>query len=320
MGVKAFFRHLLLPHESNNHRAKALQVDAFALYILAFAFFNVGIKTLHTAYPDVLGYATNIQVEELLTDTNAKRIAAGLGPLTMNQELSIAAANKAADMFSKNYWAHVAPDGKTPWDFIVGSGYHYTVAGENLAKNFQDSQGVVDAWMASPSHRDNLLKANYKEVGFAVVNGKLQGEETTLVVQMFGTRPAVVGEAQPTAPPTQPVAMVPSPVVAEQKAPVLANAPATKPVEVPEVASVTEQAPAFIPFASAISSPKIDIIKLRRDVTMIFAGVIIGIFVVDLYLALRRKTVRAVGSTVAHVLFFVVILISMNTIIPGSIL
>jgi uncharacterized protein YkwD len=316
MGVKEVIRHLFIPHESNNHRAKALHVDALALYILAFAIFNVAIKTLHTAYPDVLGYATNIQVQELLADTNAKRALSGLAPLTLNQQLSVAAANKASDMFTKDYWAHVAPDGKTPWDFIVGVGYRYTVAGENLAKNFQDSNGVVEAWMASPSHRDNLLKPNYKEVGFAVVNGKLQGEETTLVVQMFGTKPAAVVEVLPSPSPVLP-SVIPTVAVTE---PVLAKAPDVKPVVIPEVASATQKAATFIPFASAVTTPKIDIVTLRRDVTMAFGGAIIGIFLIDLYIALKRKTVRAVGSSVAHVLFFLVILASMNTIIPGSVL
>src|SRR5450830_1198614 len=155
------FLHLFIPQHTNNHRAKALHVDALLVYVLMFALFNLGIRAAHKVAPSVLGYATDINVQQLLAGTNAKRQEAGLGPLTFNSTLSVAAANKAADMFAKNYWAHNSPTGSTPWDFITGAGYHYTVAGENLAKNFSNSQGVVDAWMASPSHRANVLKAGY---------------------------------------------------------------------------------------------------------------------------------------------------------------
>lgn len=302
-GMKQLLHHFFLPRQSNNHRAKAIHPDMLLLYVLAFAVFNLATRVLSQYYPDILGYATNIHIENLLTETNTKRSQAGLSPLTLNPELSEAAGRKAADMFAKNYWAHVAPDGKTPWDFIIGSGYRYQVAGENLAKNFQDSTGVVDAWMASPSHKDNLLKTSYKEVGFAVVNGKLLGEDTTLVVQMFGTKVGAVAERPTLIPVVSPAH--PQPVV------------------VPEVASVTESYPSgfFFPaFAGVLKTPKIDIVALRRDVSMVFAGVLVGIFLVDFYLAMRRRTVRSVGSTVAHVIFLMAILLSMNAVLRGSIL
>jgi len=293
------------------------------LYLLAFFVFNLVLRVTSQSFPDVLGYATNIQVERLLAETNAKRAEVNLTPLTLNGQLSLAASRKATDMFAKNYWAHVAPDGKTPWDFIVGSGYKYTVAGENLAKNFQDSTGVVNAWMASPSHRDNLLKGTYREVGFAVVNGKLLGEETTLVVQMFGTRPRPVGDAAPVVP----QAPVDAPVVAQAPVvePVVADLPVVnQQVVVPEVASVTEVnsevAPSSLTFSSVLNLPKFDVLKVRRDATMIFGGVLIGILCVDLYLASKKRTVRAVGSSVAHVFFFLAIMFGVNFVLRGSVL
>ena len=167
--------HWLVPHEGNNHRAKALHTEALFAYVLLLAVFNLGIKFFHTKAPDVLGYATDIRVEQLLASTNAKRAEAGLDALTLNGTLSQAAAAKAADMLANNYWAHNSPLGKTPWDFIISAGYRYTLAGENLAKNFQTSSGVVDAWMNSPTHKANIFKAGYREVGFAVVNGVLAG-------------------------------------------------------------------------------------------------------------------------------------------------
>jgi len=146
--MQHFLRHFFLPHHSNNHRAKALHIDSLLCYVLLFAILNLSIKIIHRDFPSVLGYATDIRVDALLASTNAKRISLGLNPLKLNATLSQAAAAKAQDMFSHDYWAHNSPQGKTPWSFIVNSGYKYTIAGENLAKNFSTSGGVVDAWMA----------------------------------------------------------------------------------------------------------------------------------------------------------------------------
>lgn len=304
----------VIPHSRNNHRAKILHVHALCLYLVAFACLNIGLKTLSRHFPDILGYATSIHVEELVQLTNSKRQEMGLSPLRLNPVLSQAAAEKAQDMFRKNYWAHIAPDGKTPWDFIVSKGYKYTVAGENLAKNFQASSGVVDAWMASPSHKDNLLKSTYEEVGFAVVNGILQGEETTLVVQMFGT-------------PLQPIADTALPSAQPETVPIIispkvvpADIPALDPVVIPQVAAVSETNSAPGLFASVLRLPVIDVVTLRRDLTMVFSGLIIGVLLLDFWIAVRKHKIRAVGSTVAHVVFFLAILFGMNAVVYGVIL
>ncbi len=187
--IVSFFHQLCIPSEKNNYRAKLLHLHFFALYIL----FIFGVITLYkTASTQfvagkVLGIATNITVEELIQDTNNERIKKGLRPLTYNPKLEKAAYDKAKNMFQYNYWAHYSPDGSSPWDFIRAQRYEYEYAGENLAKDFMFSRNVVDAWMASPTHRENILRNKYTEVGFAVVDGTLQGMPTTLVVQMFGT-------------------------------------------------------------------------------------------------------------------------------------
>jgi len=111
---------------------------------------------------------------------------------------------KAQDMFAKNYWAHTAPDGTTGWSFISAAGYNYTAAGENLAKGFYTSSAVIDGWMASPTHKENVLSPQYKDAGYAVVDGVLQGDEVTLVVALYGTE-YVAPVAQQTAVPSAPV-------------------------------------------------------------------------------------------------------------------
>ena len=182
--IKTFIHRFFVPHEENNFRAKSLHTDFLTVYLVIAFLMMIAFKqgSIH----NVLGFATDITIEKLAQLTNEQRQKNNLSPLTINSTLSVAAQKKAENMFQENYWSHYSPDGKTPWDFILGAGYKYEYAGENLAKNFLFSNGVVDAWMNSTTHRDNLLKREYTEVGYAIVNGILNGEQTTLVVQEFG--------------------------------------------------------------------------------------------------------------------------------------
>ncbi len=176
-----------LPHKETHQKAHLLSWEGLMIYVLFFMFLQVGFSILGYAKPGVLGIVGNIDSEKVIQLTNAERTKQGLPPVLENEALDKAAYLKAQNMFAENYWAHFAPSGKTPWDFILGSGYKFTYAGENLAKNFYNSDDVVTAWMASPSHRDNLLNAHYQDIGIAVVKGVLNGQETTLVVQEFGS-------------------------------------------------------------------------------------------------------------------------------------
>lgn len=301
--MDSWLRHLFIPRHTNNHRARALHIDALFFYVLAIALLRIGIHWGHRQFPDVLGYATNIHVQELLGDTNVKRQSVGLPPLLINEELSKAAAAKARDMFSKNYWAHNSPDGRTPWDFIVESGYTYTVAGENLAKNFSDSTGVVAAWMISASHRDNLLKPSYRDIGFAVVNGTLNGEETTLVVQMFGAGSSLAS-AKPAG--GQTFGAKAKPVVISEEA-LSATNPDKQYATIPQ-------------FLSVIRKPLIDIPGITRQFVYLFIGFLLGVFIVDAWLVARHKIVRVAGHTTAHLMFFAALLIATGTVMPGKIL
>ncbi len=118
---------------------------------------------------------------------NNQRMENKVPPLALNTELSKAAYQKGLDMLEKDYWDHYGPNGETPWQFILKSGYDYTYAGENLAKGFSDAYDVVLAWMASPSHRENILDKDFSDIGIAVLYGKLQGQQVYLIVSMFGT-------------------------------------------------------------------------------------------------------------------------------------
>lgn len=125
-------------------------------------------------------------VSAVLIDlTNADRASAGAQALVVNDRLTAAAQAKANDMAARGYFSHKDPDGREPWTWLKEAGYDYRYAGENLAIQFSDSIEVERAWLASPSHRANLLNDQFSEIGIATAYGAYQGQPTTFVVQMF---------------------------------------------------------------------------------------------------------------------------------------
>lgn len=179
-------KHHFLPCPITKKRATLLHHNFFLFYSGIFLFFLLLINASKSLAPGVLGYASDIKVSELLKKTNEYRVKNGKKELVLNEKLSKAAIEKAKFMFQKNFWAHTSPDGTEPWYFVLNQGYDYAYAGENLARNFNSSKEVVNAWVNSSSHRENLISDNYDEIGFGVVDGVLDGYETTLVVQFFG--------------------------------------------------------------------------------------------------------------------------------------
>lgn len=131
--------------------------------------------------------AAPFSAHEVVAGINAARIEAGLPPLSENALLTEAAHAKGTHMNEYAYFAHYAPGGTTPWEFMERAGYTYLHAGENLARDFSDVPLLIELLLASPSHRANLLDVDFTDVGVAVVEGEKNGRTTWIVVQMFGT-------------------------------------------------------------------------------------------------------------------------------------
>ncbi len=189
---------LFLPHQSNNFRAQVLQPRFFAGYTLTFLATFIILAMLLILRPGILGVAVFFDPGQIIAKTNEVRVKNKTPELKSNPKLTAAAQKKAEDMVAKGYWAHFSPDGKTPWDFVREAGYEFLAAGENLARDFDSISPMVSAWLASPSHADNLLSSNFTEIGVGVAQGVISGKNTTVVVQIFG-KPAFVpiAEAQP---------------------------------------------------------------------------------------------------------------------------
>jgi len=124
----------------------------------------------------------------VLSYTNEERTKAGLLPLTVNTKLVNSASYKTSDLFNQQYFEHEAPNGEAVAEVTSKFGYEYILVGENLALgNFDSNKKLVDAWMASPGHRANILNKNYTEIGISVKRDIYEGKLLWIAVQHFGT-------------------------------------------------------------------------------------------------------------------------------------
>jgi len=283
-----FLKHLLTPHESNNHRAKILHNSSIFVILVLVLFSSLFVYFLKNTRPDILGISYSISETELLALINNMRQENGLAPLVLNDKLSDAARRKAADMFQKNYWSHFSPDGATsPWGFIRAAGYNYMYAGENLAKGFTDAGSIVNAWMNSSTHRENILSSRFKEVGFAISPGSLQNEETVLVVEMFGASP-------------QSIASVPR----------IATAQESIQAESLALPTSTPQMPTSTPQKTQIANnPKIDTGITSRAASTVGLSILAFSFLADLMIVERKKIPRIVGHNLDHVILILMFLL-----------
>jgi len=317
------FNHFLLPRYSNNQKAKILHSESIFILILFLIFGQVFINYFPEIGIRVLGYASQISPDEVIRLTNERRISAGIPVLTYNAQLASAAKAKGDDMLAKDYWAHVAPDGTQPWKFFNDVGYKYKYAGENLAKDFSSPQAAVDAWMASPSHKENLLSSKYTEIGIAVVEGDMSGVDTTIIVQLFGTRY------------TGSIASVTTNVSAKSDQPIkesvsLKPTSTPTPIAVPtiiETSNITETNLEKIALNNEKTTGKPTPIQVlvspfttKKGFSALTTSVLLITFGIDsIYLA-KRKITRVGGRTLAHIAFLGMILAIVVIIQAGDIL
>ena len=181
-----YLRNFFLPTEFNSNLPYSLRPKSLA-FVVVLALIIKSLSFVSWFALSDQPFFADITSGLVVYLSNQERQQAGLSMLQESQILDQAALDKALDMLAKNYFSHNSPDGTSPWFWFNKNGYAYKYAGENLAIDFYESKDVVNAWMDSSTHKFNILNNNYQETGVAVVKGSLQGRETTLVVQLFGT-------------------------------------------------------------------------------------------------------------------------------------
>lgn len=231
-------KNAFVPTERNDYRPHAIRPHWLSVYagvVLAVKILTVGLVAFYSGPARV----SDVNPTNIINLSNQARQANGVATLKTNAQLNNAAKSKANNMLQEQYFAHVSPSNLSPWYWFQQAGYSYKYAGENLAIDFLEAENVIAGWLASPSHRSNLLSTKYQEVGVAVVSGNFQGAESILVVQMFGT---------PTPPPTTTVAtgptQTPTPTQAVTE---IKNTPAPAPTPTPTPTPTPEPTPEPVP-------------------------------------------------------------------------
>lgn len=313
---------LFFPHHTNNHRATYWHPHGLAwLSIITLAFTFI-VRTGAHVTPQVLGYSSVITAEHLLDLTNQERRKYGLIELELNTQLGQAASAKGQDMLAKNYWAHVSPSGEQPWAFFTRAGYAYLYAGENLARDFTDANSVVAAWMASPTHRDNILNPHYQDIGFAIIDGKLNGVETTLIVQEFG-KPRSASAITQSGSASSSIAQLENPPLIDtthdDRDLSVTNLPnqveTTEPNTLVNNESTTLGETHESPSSPSLFSPH----ALTRSWAIALSIILATVLVIDILVIRHHRIPRLTGRPLAHLIFVIGVLISIISSQPGLI-
>jgi hypothetical protein len=309
--------HLFVPGHHNHHHPHLIRHSGLTGVLYILLAFTLIYNALFPFEGKVLGFATEISADQIITLTNKQRSDNNLPALVTNSQLALAAQAKAKYMFEKNFWAHNAPDGTTPWFFIEHQGYKYSAAGENLARDFYTSSAVVSAWMDSPGHKANIMNTNYQEIGIGVMNGTLDGKETTLVVQMFGK-------------PLSGVPQTPSDI-AQAKPAVVTTAPVTEtkpaeratPVEIAQelILPATDRPNNGLvatpqPISSTFLLPRnawtaLTTLSFMQKIYLGLLTMLVSAFLMDSYLLYRRRLFRFSSHSVTHALILIIATVSM---------
>lgn len=121
---------------------------------------------------------------QMLNLINSVRAQNGLGQLIVVQSLTDIARTRSADMVSRGYFSHYTPEGTTFFNIMRNNGISWSNAGENLGNATPAGYGTPDAfinaWLGSPSHRDNMLRSHYKYIGVGIIDGGGRRVVTTI--------------------------------------------------------------------------------------------------------------------------------------------
>lgn len=127
----------------------------------------------------------------ILDSINALRGASGSAQVSLNANLTAAAATHARDMFVQNRPWHFGSDGSSPIVRVARSGYTGLMIGETISETYETELQTLSAWMDQPDTREIILDSRATDIGFAwhqENNGKLWW---VLVVGGSGSAPII---------------------------------------------------------------------------------------------------------------------------------
>lgn len=258
--------------------------------------------------------ASAVDSQILMRLINEERSNRNLTVLATNQSLLQAASGKAQDMIDRDYFAHIDPDGNYVWGRIKNAGYDpYRILGENLALDFSTSEGLIKAWLDSPTHRANMMHAEFLDQGLSAQYGDYQGRYTNLTASLFGALATAVK------PKSEIKSSPPAPKTANPPPPTTAPAPDPKPAPMPPVQPAVKlnpppAKPAFSALQKNMGERQLNFlspIALSRLIFTIFGLFLLAVLLVDSAIIYRRQLQLQRSYSSYHLsTFFFIVLVS----------
>lgn len=286
--------------ETNNYSPGVLSYKAFILY-------GVVLMLLRVFMGPTPAMSAAVDSGKLMALINMERVNRNLNALYTNDKLLLAAAEKARDMIDRDYFSHIDPDGNYIWAKVTAAGYTpYQILGENLAINFDTSEGMIEAWLNSPKHRENLLHLEFIDQGLVAAYGDYQGHYTNLTASLFGTLASVKNDASVknatiNGQQTNPRPSTPAPVKIEEQGDPVA--------EEIEAAPETPRDDTPAPTAPHRPSPRIP--NLTRIVFTAAGLLLLGVLTIDAIIIHKHDLALGRSHSSHHLLsFFLLVIVS----------
>ncbi len=301
--------NFFIASEENNYCPPVLSFKAFLIYSLTLLLLRILLGTLPAS-------SAGVESETLMTLINQERISRNLATLTTSLPLLDAAREKSQDMIDRDYFAHIDPDGNYVWARIIKHGYTpYRILGENLALDFATSEGMVKAWIDSPTHRANLLHPDFIDQGLGALYGDYQGRYTNLTASLFGALATQIKRSEP--PKTQgsqtppPTPTPPQPLPPSMVEPVPANPEPTARAEIrPQHASGQTNNPAE---TAARSWNFQNAFTLSRVIFTLFSVALLCVLSVDSVIIYQHDLAMARSHSTYHL--FSILLLTLISIL-----
>ena len=244
---KGTFKDLFIPHAGNGYLPHSLKPKRLLFHALTVVAMKAVVVVFILFYPLSAWLSPDlalVEVKKIIELTNGLRSAVSLPALIENRQLAQAAWQKVEDMVLNNYFAHVSPAGLGLKTWLNKISYKFAMAGENLAVGFSSADEVVAAWKNSPTHYQNIIDKDFKEIGVAMADGSLNSVETIFIAQYFGAPAAPVLTKEPILEPyEEPVKTEPAPVKPALPA-IAKSAPAAAAPKTSVVGQKTAETPA----------------------------------------------------------------------------
>ena len=139
-----------------------------ALLLLVLALMTTSLACSDaTAVPDCTA-DMEAEVCAVFQLVNQERVSRGLAPYGWSSELAVASQRHAEDMVAQDYFSHTSLDGREFGDRAVDANYDGSPRGENIAAGQQSAESVMDSWMNSEGHRNNILSTSSNEIGIGL--------------------------------------------------------------------------------------------------------------------------------------------------------